>query len=185
MPRSDEEERNLQIAEGNIVPRTPPELPSRDPDTPRAAGHPPLPPRDKTPSNTVDLSKLPIIWTYQDAGSYGKYLGEKFGSATQWAAHRNPLRIKSISEIYTAEDNRPIRIEFTQDIGEFKNGKSIQLHNKDAVIQFIRDNYAGMVGGGKRSKRKTHKRKSHRRKSHKRKSHKRKSHKRKRTRRRR
>ena len=130
---------------------------------------PPLPPRDKTPSNTVDLSRLPIKWTYQEAGSYGKYFGETIGSATKWAAHRNPMRISHISEINTAKDNRPIRIEFTKDVGEFKKGQSRPLNDKNAVIQFI-----GLVGGGKRRKRKSHRRKSHRRKSHRRKSHKRK-----------
>jgi hypothetical protein len=171
MPRSDKEERALQIAEGNIVPKSPaPKLPPRDLDTSRAASRPPpLPPRDLTPRNTVDLSKLPIEWTYQSAGEYGEHLGKTVGRITKWAAHRNPIRISEISEITTAEDNRPIRIKFTEDIGEFKKGESIKLHDKDAVIHFIIEKFAGLAGGGKRRKRKSHRRKSHRRKSHKRK----------------
>jgi hypothetical protein len=142
--------------------------------------HPPPPPHVSTPRTTVVLSKIPIVWGYQDAGSWGEHFGKNAGSLTKWAAHRNPFRRHHISSINDAEDNRPIRIEFTQDRGKFKIDQSIKLHDKNSVIQFINENLNDIIsGGGKRRKRKSHKRKSHKRKSHKRKSHKRKSHKRK------
>ena len=171
MSRSDEEERKLQIEEGNIVPRTPPKLPPRSVSSSgTTAPPPPLPPRVLTPRNTVDLSKLPITWTYQNAGSYGESLGKTVGRATKWVAHRNPLRKSHISEINEANDNEKIRIEFTQNIKNYTKGQSIKLNDKNRVIEFIMNNFKDIIsGGGKRRKRKSHRRKSHRRKSHKRK----------------
>lgn len=139
------------------------------PQQPAAARAAPPPPRN------IDLSILPIIWGYQDdKWGYGETYGKKVGSVAKWVSHRMESNRHNISSISTAEDHKPIRIEFIQDIGGFKKNHSIQLDNKNRVIQFINENYAGMVGGGKRRRRKSHKRKSHRRKSHKRKSHKRK-----------